>query len=72
MAGTSDGGGAGGAVGMGELGAVVRGGDAGKVERLKGGLGGVKGEGRLERWTSRRTSERLESDESSVTGLRGH
>lgn len=51
-----------GAVGMGE----------GRLDRFAGGLGSKKGDTRLERFTSRRTSQRLESDDSSVLSLRGH
>lgn len=47
-------------------------GDTNKLERLKGGLGSKKGEGRLERFTSRKASRRLGSDDSSVASLRGH
>ncbi|KAL9072509.1 MAG: hypothetical protein Q9161_003521 [Pseudevernia consocians] len=60
----------GGVVGLRDLGSPK--GDT-KLERFAGGLGGKKaGDVRLERFTSRRTSQRLESDDSSVTSLRGH
>ena len=56
---------------------VGRGGSAGGDEGGGGmGLGelrgGKKGEGKLDRFTSRRASRRLESDDSSVVSLRGH
>lgn len=67
-----DGVGNGGVVGLGDLGRGERERES-KVERFKGGLGSLKkGDARLERFTSRRTSQRLESDVSSVTGLRGN
>ena len=47
-------------------------GDMNKLERFKGGLGSKKGEGRLERFASRKASRRLGSDDSSVASLRGH
>lgn len=47
-------------------------GDLNKLERFKGGLGSKRGEGRLERFASRKASRRLGSDESSVASLRGH
>lgn len=60
----------GGVVGLRDLGSAK--GDT-KLERFAGGLGSKKGgDVRLERFTSRRTSQRLESDDSSVTSLRGH
>lgn len=46
-------------------------GDRGKVERGKGGLGSRKEQGRLQRFTTRRASQRLESDDCSVASLRG-
>lgn len=64
-----------GVVGLGRLGPGKAGKGDGetKVERFRGGLGSLKkGDARLERFTSRRTSQRLESDVSSMTGLRGH
>lgn len=53
-------------------GEVVGLGDGKGGERFTGGLGSKKGDTRLERFTSRRTSHRLESDASSITSLRGH
>lgn len=47
-------------------------GDMNKLERFKGALGSKKGEGRLERFASRKASRRLGSDDNSVASLRGH
>ncbi len=76
--GDGGGGGGGGAVGLEEWREREREG-TGKLQRLKEGLGSGngngngngKGETRLERFTTRRASERLESDDSSVASLRG-
>lgn len=61
--------GGGGVGGLGDSG-IVRG-DM-KLDRFAGGLGSKKRDTRLERFTSRRMSERLESDESSISSLRRH
>lgn len=58
----------GGVVGLGDLGS----------QKVKVGVGSLKGKGkgkggdaRLDRFTSRRTSQRLESDDCSVASVRG-
>ena len=75
----------GGVVGLGDLGGAKAGaGATTKLERLAGGLGSLNGNGngngngkkkggdaRRQRFTSRRTSQRLESDDCSVASLRG-